>query len=185
MLLWEHKIYYSSFYECSQFPKCNYSFQVLIHKMVNKVWLKFFLSHQAQFPILDLKEWHGHCQNKVYRSLNQSQTYCEFSKTAPLPDILHQLSEPCLLLAQRLGVQKIENPARASSQQLLVPTVTCLVSTERDPELCRDSTQHCSAFTPGSTCPPRCQSPTQTCQPAGNSIPFFILDQVSRWNIYS
>lgn len=147
MLLWEHKIYYSSSYECSQFPKCKSSFQVLIHSMVNKVWLKFFFSHQAQFPILDLKEWLGHCQNKVYRSFNQSQTYCEFSKTAPLPDILHQLSEPCLFLAQRLGVQKIENPTRASSQQLLIPTVTCLVSTERPRPLQRQHSALLSFYT--------------------------------------
>lgn len=121
--------------------KMKFSFQVLIHRMINKIWLKFYFSHQTQFPILDLKELLGslHCQNKVCWSFNQSQTNCEFSKTAPFPDILHQFGEPCLFLAQRLGVQKIENPKRASFQQFLILTVACLVSTVRGPALCRDT----------------------------------------------
>lgn len=113
MLLWQHKIHDSSSYECSQFPECNSSFQVLIHRMINKVGWKFFRSHQAQFPVLDPKELLGHCKNKVHWSLNPSQTYCEFSKTAPFTDILLQVSEPCSFLAQRLGLQKAENPNRA------------------------------------------------------------------------
>lgn len=120
MLLWQPKMYYSSSYECSHFPKCNPSFQVLIHRTVNKVWLKFLHSHQAQFPVLDLKKLLGHCQNKVHWSFSQSQAYCELSKT---PDILHQLSEPCSFLAQRLGEQKIETPSRGSFQQLLILAV--------------------------------------------------------------
>lgn len=180
MLLWQHKIHDSSSCECSQFPKCNSSFQVLIHRMINKVRWRFFRSHQTQFPVLDLKELLGHCKNKVHWSFNPSQTYCEFSKTAPFTDILLQVSEPCLFLAQRLGLQKVENPNRASFQQLLILTVTCLVSTVRDPANCRDNAQHCMAFTPGSLCPSEHQKPHTDLPAFRTKYPIFYIGSVKQ-----
>lgn len=120
----------------------------------NKVWLKFFPSHQAQFPLLDLKKLLGHCQNKVHWSFNPSQTYCELSKT---PDILQQLSEPCWFLAQ--NKQKIENPGWASFLQLLLLTVPCLLSTGREPAPCGDSTQHSQLLHQGASVPQSARDP--------------------------
>lgn len=179
MLLWQHKICYSSSYECSQFSKCNSSFQALIHRMINKGRWKFFCSHQTQFPILDLKELLGHCKNKVHWSFNPSQTYYELSKTAPSPDILQQVSEPCLFLAQRLGLQKIENPNRASFQQFLILPVACLVSTVRTSLLQRQHSALHSFYT-REHLPfriPKSHTDTAACR---KKYPFFYIGSVKQ-----